>query len=70
MSLKWVLALGGAIATLAVGRLAWKYMFKAKKQCGIISKLVIYPIKSCKGIEVSEAMCSPFGLASGLLKDR
>lgn len=37
---------------------------------GRIQKLIIYPIKSCKGVEVNSAVCTAEGLVQGNLRDR
>ena len=57
-------------------RLYNKFGSRSKKQraplieSGVVSKLIIYPIKSCGGVEVDSAECTPHGLVSGLLRDR
>ena len=61
--------------TAAAAALAFLYAYRkrSRKPCskvGRVQKLFIYPIKSCKGIEVSKATCTPFGLQSGFLRDR
>lgn len=40
------------------------------EEVGVVSQLLIYPIKSCKGVSVSEAECTPLGLKNGELRDR
>ncbi|KAM4809237.1 mitochondrial amidoxime-reducing component 1-like [Rhinophrynus dorsalis] len=40
------------------------------EQVGVVSQLLIYPIKSCRGVSVQEADCTTLGLRSGELKDR
>ncbi|XP_075042930.1 mitochondrial amidoxime-reducing component 1-like [Mixophyes fleayi] len=37
---------------------------------GTVSQLIIYPIKSCRGISVQEAECLELGLRNGELEDR
>lgn len=50
------------------------FIYRKKKRqwtpVGHVGALVIYPIKSCHGIEVSTAQCTPLGLKSGILRDR
>ena len=49
------------------------FPFSAKKPTaylGQIKKLVIYPIKSCKGVEVTSATCTAEGLVHESLRDR
>ena len=46
-------------------------MIKFWEPVGRISGLTIYPIKSCRGVEVSEADCTLIGLTNGEhLRDR
>uniref|UniRef100_A0A8C5LR32 MOSC domain-containing protein n=1 Tax=Leptobrachium leishanense TaxID=445787 RepID=A0A8C5LR32_9ANUR len=40
------------------------------KQVGIVSQLLIYPIKSCRAVSVPEADCIGLGLRKGDLRDR
>ncbi|XP_053304602.1 mitochondrial amidoxime-reducing component 1-like [Spea bombifrons] len=40
------------------------------KQVGVVSQLLIYPIKSCRPISVQDADCLDMGLSKGELKDR
>ncbi|CAH2296866.1 mitochondrial amidoxime-reducing component 1-like [Pelobates cultripes] len=40
------------------------------KQVGIVSQLLIYPIKSCRPVSVQEADCMELGLYKGDLRDR
>ncbi|XP_063309851.1 mitochondrial amidoxime-reducing component 1-like [Pelobates fuscus] len=40
------------------------------KQVGIVSELLIYPIKSCRPVSVQEADCMELGLYKGDLRDR
>lgn len=64
-------AIGGSIAAMMTAGFLWKRFFgRGKKRVGVVSKLVIYPLKSCKGIPVPEAECTPHGLAYGSLRDR
>ncbi|XP_043913716.1 mitochondrial amidoxime reducing component 2-like [Protopterus annectens] len=37
---------------------------------GTVSKLFIYPVKSCRGVSVAEAQCTKLGLSQGEIKDR
>ena len=70
---------GATAVALAVGsyflyKVYVKHSRKGSKRtpgnAGKISKLIIYPIKSCGGIEVEDATCTAHGLVSGLLQDR
>ncbi|KAM8947552.1 mitochondrial amidoxime reducing component 2 [Pelodytes ibericus] len=40
------------------------------QKVGEVSKLFVYPVKSCRGIALHEAECKAYGLKSGRLKDR
>jgi hypothetical protein len=37
---------------------------------GTVAQLWIYPVKSCKGVQVNAAECTAMGLRSGHLRDR
>uniref|UniRef100_A0A8C5JVR0 Mitochondrial amidoxime reducing component 1 n=1 Tax=Jaculus jaculus TaxID=51337 RepID=A0A8C5JVR0_JACJA len=67
-----VAALG--LAALALGAAAWHRRRSRRprrlQQVGTVSKLWIYPIKSCKGVSVSSAECTAMGLRCGRLRDR
>ena len=62
---KYILMIGVPIAVVAgIGLLWWQR--KKKKpilnEVGRVSDLIIYPVKSCKGIRVSEAKCFKEGM--------
>ncbi|KAM4692730.1 mitochondrial amidoxime reducing component 2-like [Discoglossus pictus] len=65
----------GVGASVAVGwllfarRKKWKRKGRLQK-VGEVSHLIIYPVKSCRGVSLSEAECKDFGLKNGPLKDR
>ncbi|XP_037351871.1 mitochondrial amidoxime reducing component 2 [Talpa occidentalis] len=67
-----VAALG--LAAVALGTVAWRRVGpgrrRRRQQVGTVAQLCIYPVKSCKGVPVSEAECTPMGLRSGHLRDR
>uniref|UniRef100_A0A8C5P579 Mitochondrial amidoxime reducing component 2 n=1 Tax=Jaculus jaculus TaxID=51337 RepID=A0A8C5P579_JACJA len=67
-----VAALG--LAALALGAAAWHRRRSRRprrlQQVGTVSKLWIYPIKSCKGVAVSSAECTAMGLRRGRVRDR
>ncbi|XP_054432592.1 mitochondrial amidoxime reducing component 2-like [Pteronotus mesoamericanus] len=69
--------LGGAalgLAAVALGTVVWRRTRSRRRrrlqQVGTVTKLWIYPVKSCKGVPVSEAECTAMGLRSGNLRDR
>lgn len=67
-----VAALG--LAAVALGTVVWRQARPRRRrrlqQVGTVSELRIYPVKSCKGVPVSEAQCTAMGLCSGDLRDR
>ncbi|XP_041468015.1 mitochondrial amidoxime reducing component 2-like [Lytechinus variegatus] len=68
------LVLGG-LAACAVGVLGISYIYLRREkrkytQVGVVSKLFIHPIKSCRGLEVSQAECVALGIKSDGLMDR
>ncbi|XP_049625490.1 mitochondrial amidoxime reducing component 2 [Suncus etruscus] len=67
-----VAALGAAAVTL--GAVAWHRARSRRprrlQQVGTVAQLCIYPLKSCKGVPVSEAECTTLGLRNGHLQDR
>lgn len=68
-----VAALG--LAAVALGTVAWRRARPRRRrrrlqQVGTVAQLWIYPIKSCKGVSVSEAECTAMGLRCGHLRDR
>lgn len=67
-----VLLLGGAgVAALGLG-LGYKYLRKPEKvaRVGVVSQLLIHPLKSGKAVSVALAECQNMGLKFGELQDR
>lgn len=77
MEFHWKLAAGltaaaatGAIATLAISELQRQGNKLTKEdevpkkwiRVGAVSELILYPVKSCKGVNVHEATCTDIGL--------
>ena len=68
------LVLGGLVAC-AVGVLGISYIFLRRDrrkyiQVGVVSKLFVHPLKSCRGLEVSKAECVALGMTSDGVMDR
>ena len=62
---KYILMIGVPIAVVAgIGLLWWQRKKKEPilNEVGRVSDLIIYPVKSCKGIRVSEAKCFKEGM--------
>ncbi|XP_058472296.1 mitochondrial amidoxime-reducing component 1 isoform X2 [Solea solea] len=61
----------GAAALLGFG-LAFKYLRKPEKllRVGVVSQLLVHPLKSGKALSVALAECHKFGLSHGQLQDR
>nr|XP_046269124.1 mitochondrial amidoxime-reducing component 1 [Scatophagus argus] len=69
---KAALLIGGAgVAVLGFG-LGYKYLRKPEKvvRVGVVSKLLIHPLKSGKAVSVAVAECQKVGLKFGELQDR
>ncbi|GAA6224900.1 mitochondrial amidoxime-reducing component 1-like isoform X2 [Lates japonicus] len=69
---KAALLIGGAgVAVLGLG-LGYKYLRKPEKvvRVGVVSQLLIYPLKSGKAVSVALAECQKIGLKFGELQDR
>ncbi|KAM6218354.1 mitochondrial amidoxime reducing component 2-like [Rhynchocyon petersi] len=71
---RWLGVAALGLAAVALGAVAW-YRARPRRrrrlqQVGTVAQLCIYPVKSCKGVTVSEAECTPMGLRSGHLRDR
>ncbi|XP_062969518.1 mitochondrial amidoxime-reducing component 1-like [Cynocephalus volans] len=64
----------GSLGVAALGEVAWRRARPGRRrrlqQVGTVARLWIYPVKSCKGVPVSAAECTPLGLLSGHLRDR
>lgn len=69
---KTALLIGGAgLAFLGLG-LGYKYLRKPEKvvRVGVVSQLLIHPLKSGKAASLSLAECGRMGLKCGELQDR
>lgn len=62
---------GAGVALLGLG-IGYKYIRKREKltQVGVVSQLILHPLKSGKGLQVATAECLRMGLKYGELKDR
>ncbi|XP_013873494.1 mitochondrial amidoxime-reducing component 1 [Austrofundulus limnaeus] len=69
---KAALLIGAAGAALLGFGLGYKYMRKPEKavRVGVVSQLLIHPLKSGKAVSVCVAECQKLGLKSGELEDR
>ncbi|XP_032145194.1 mitochondrial amidoxime reducing component 2 isoform X1 [Sapajus apella] len=70
----WLGVAALALAAVVLGAVVWRRAGPRRRrrlqQVGTVAKLWIYPVKSCKGVAVSEAECTALGLRSGNLRDR
>ncbi|KAH0507037.1 mitochondrial amidoxime-reducing component 1 [Microtus ochrogaster] len=69
----WLSVAALGLAAVVLGTVAWRRVRPRRRrlqQVGTVSQLWIYPIKSCKGVSVSEAECTDMGLRCGHLRDR
>lgn len=69
---KAALLVGAAgVAVLGIG-LGYKYLRKPEKvvRVGVVSKLLIHPLKSGRAVSVALAECQKIGLKCGELQDR
>lgn len=72
----WLGAAALGLGAVALGTVAWRRARSRPRrrarpqQVGAVAQLWIYPVKSCKGVAVSEAECTALGLRSGPLRDR
>lgn len=66
------LVIGGAGAAVLGLCLGYKYLRKPEKvvRVGVVSQLLIHPLKSGKAVSVALAECQKFGLKFGELQDR
>lgn len=69
---KAALLVGAAGAALLGFGLGYKYMRKPEKavRVGVVSQILIHPLKSGKAVPVSAAECQKMGLKAGELEDR
>lgn len=69
---KAALLIGAAGAALLGFGLGYKYTRKPEKavRVGVVSQLLIHPLKSGKAVSVCVAECQKLGLKSGELEDR
>ncbi|KAM8816804.1 mitochondrial amidoxime reducing component 2 isoform 2-T2 [Rhynchonycteris naso] len=72
--LAWLGVAAVGLAAVALGTIVWRHARPRRRrrlqQVGTVAQLWIFPIKSCKGVAVSEAECTALGLRSGHLRDR
>ncbi|XP_070257536.1 mitochondrial amidoxime reducing component 2 [Myotis yumanensis] len=70
----WLGAAALGLGAVALGTLVWRRARPGRRrrlqQVGTVAELWIFPVKSCKGVAVSEAECTALGLRSGRLRDR
>ncbi|XP_042639432.1 mitochondrial amidoxime reducing component 2-like, partial [Orycteropus afer afer] len=70
---RWLGVAAVGLAAVALGAVGWRCARPRRRrrlqQVGTVAQLWIYPIKSCKGVSVSEAECTALGLRSGHLRD-
>lgn len=64
-------AAGTAVAVLGL-TIGYKYMRQEKKftKVGVVSQLLVHPMKSGKAVSVETAECLRMGLKCGELRDR
>ncbi|XP_075436915.1 mitochondrial amidoxime-reducing component 1-like [Ascaphus truei] len=70
--LPWLCAAGLGLAAAAASWMWWRRRGEhvELRQVGTVSQLLVYPVKSCRGVSVQEAECTVLGLRSGELRDR
>ncbi|KAM7050371.1 mitochondrial amidoxime reducing component 2 [Molossus nigricans] len=70
----WLGVAAVGLAAVALGTVLWRRARPRRRrrlqQVGTVAELCIYPVKSCKGVSVSQAECTALGLRSGHLRDR
>ena len=68
MSDTWVPVAVGCVAGIAVYGLIYRYRNsvgrKSWKEVGRIEHIFVHPIKACRGIDVTEAICTELGMKS------
>uniref|UniRef100_A0A3P8Z8V1 MOSC domain-containing protein n=1 Tax=Esox lucius TaxID=8010 RepID=A0A3P8Z8V1_ESOLU len=64
-------AVGGCLSVVALG-LGYRFFLKSKRvtRVGVVSQLLIHPLKSGKAVSVALAECQQIGLKYGELRDR
>lgn len=64
-------AVSGGITVVALG-LGYKFLLRPNKlnRVGVVSQLLIHPLKSGRAVSVALAECQPIGLKYGELRDR
>ncbi len=64
-------AVGTAVAVVGLG-LVYKYTSSEKKltRVGVVTQLLVHPVKSGKAVSVETAECLRMGLKYGELRDR
>ncbi|KAM5302293.1 mitochondrial amidoxime-reducing component 1-like isoform 7-T8 [Glossophaga mutica] len=70
----WLGAAALGLTAVVLGTVVWRRTGSRRRRrlqrVGTVARLWIYPVKSCKGVAVSEAECTALGLRSGNLRDR
>ncbi|XP_062981458.1 mitochondrial amidoxime reducing component 2-like [Elgaria multicarinata webbii] len=69
--LAWLCASAAVVALGAAA--AWRWRRRSRRQLvqvGVVSGIVIYPVKSCRGLPVDRAEVTGLGLRSGDMRDR
>ncbi|XP_021573919.1 mitochondrial amidoxime reducing component 2-like [Carlito syrichta] len=71
---RWLGVAALGLAAAALGVVAWRRARPGRRrqlqQVGTVAQLLIYPVKSCKGVPVNAAECTAMGLRSGSMRDR
>ncbi|XP_063813631.1 mitochondrial amidoxime-reducing component 1-like [Pseudophryne corroboree] len=65
-----LLCAAGLGVTAVASWMWWKRNRLELRHVGTVSQLIIYPIKSCRGVSVQEAECIDLGLVNEELEDR
>ncbi|CAK6442209.1 unnamed protein product [Pipistrellus nathusii] len=69
----WLGAAALGLGAAALGTVLWRRRARRprrRRQVGTVAELWIFPVKSCKGVPVSEAEGTALGLRCGRLRDR
>jgi len=67
---KGILVAGAVGGIAGLGYWYWKKIDAKYNIVGRVSKIYIYPVKSCRGIPLQEARCCKLGFQSGTIRDR